>query len=162
MEWEKRVKSIALHRIKKLQRESGILTGMMFVRETRQSGLHTTIYAIPLGTASVVLLWLFVRRPFITRHRRWLRLMLRWLIDMAVQKWCALVFVIGVHAVSRRAIFVGRPVQSLARRHVAHGWMRRIRYLFTMKLRYKAIFVQLQRARRNRSCDAQRRKFVGM
>lgn len=106
---------------------------MMFVRETRQSGLHTTVYTIPFGTASVVLLWLFVGRSFVALHRRWLRLLLRRLIDMAVQKRRALVIVIGVHAVPRRAIFVGRPIQSLARRHVAYGWMRRVRYLFKRK-----------------------------
>lgn len=114
---------------------SWMLTGMMFVRETRQGGLNATVYAVPLGTASIVLLWLFVGRPFVARRRR-LLLLLRRLIDVTVQQWRALIFVIGVHAVPRCAIFIRRPVQSLARGHVAHGRMRRVRYLFATTFIY--------------------------
>lgn len=60
---------------------------MMFVRETGQGGLNATVYAVPLGTASVVLLWLFVGCPFVARRWRWwLLLLLGRLIDVAVQK----------------------------------------------------------------------------
>jgi len=71
-----------------LNRGPGILTGMMFVHETWKGGLHATVYAVPLGTASVVLLWLFIGRPFVTRRRKWrlLLLQLRRLIDVAVQQ----------------------------------------------------------------------------
>jgi len=124
---------------------SGILTGMMFVRETRQGGLNATVYAVPLRTASIVLLWLFVGRPFVAR-RRWRLLLLRRLIDVTVQQWRALIFVIGVHAVPGCAIFIRRPVQSLARGHVTHGRMRRVRYLFATIFIY--LFIQ---------CDVMRR-----
>lgn len=110
------------------------LTGTVLVREAR--GLAAAVDAVALGAARGQRLLhrrgSLVRRPSRARLRRRRR---RRPIDVTVQQGRALVLVVGIvlDTAAGPAVLVGRgPVRSLqARRHVAHGRMRRVRDLRT-------------------------------
>lgn len=98
----------------------------MFVGETGQRGLRAAVDGVALGATGVRrrrrVLEQLVRRPLVVRRR------CRRSVDVAVQQRRALVLVLGVwDAVPRTAVLVA-PIQSLTR-DVAHGRMRRVRYL---------------------------------